>query len=163
MRTLIRSYPDFFAFGLSFALLAGAYAFQYIGGYEPCELCWTQRYAHFAILALASLSIILRFAATNLHRPSLFLLIPGFGYSVYISGFHAGVEQKWWQGPSSCTVQPASSLDIDQILDNLMAAPLVSCDEIPWSLFGISMAGYNFLISLLGLLLILWALKGASK
>ncbi len=79
-----------------------------------------------------------------------------------IGGFHAGVEYGWWEGITTCATAPAAGGDI---LDSIMNAPLVRCDIAPWSLFGISLAGFNFLFSIGGAMLIfvLLALRPEDK
>ena len=64
------------------------------------------------------------------------------------AGYHVGVEQKWWEGPSSCTSSGLNELDINALKDAIMSAPVIRCDDVAWSLFGISMAGYNLLLAL---------------
>jgi len=128
------------------AVLGGAYAFQYWGGLAPCILCWWQRYAHMGVIAFAVLALLpvgpgLR-AALLLGAATTALAGAG------IAAFHVGVEQHWWQGTAECgsTFGPATS--IEEMRQQLLAQPVVRCDEVVWSLFGISMAGYNVLISL---------------
>jgi disulfide bond formation protein DsbB len=80
-------------------------------------------------------------------------IIAGFGalaalISAGLGGYHAGVEQKWWQGPTTCTSQPIDGLSTEDLLAQIMNAPVVRCDDIPWDLFGMSMAGWNMIISL---------------
>jgi disulfide bond formation protein DsbB len=130
----------------SAAMLGGAYAFQYWGGYAPCVLCWWQRYAHMGVIALAALALLPVGTAVR----ALLLLaaaaaaLAGAG----IAGFHVGVEQHWWQGTAACgsTLGPATT--IEEMRQRLLAQPVVRCDEVAWSLFGISMAGYNLVLSL---------------
>lgn len=130
-------------------LLGGAYVSQYGFGLYPCQMCWWQRYAHFAALAFAILAF-LRPAA----RAPVLLAALAIGASGVIGGFHAGVEYGWWQGFTACTTTAAAGGDpLQAILD----APLVRCDVAPWSLFGISLAGWNFVFSL-GAALGVWAL-----
>ena len=64
-----------------------------------------------------------------------------------LAGYHVGVEQKWWEGPASCSAAVAAGTSFEDLKAQLLAAPIVRCDEVPWSLFGISMAGYNVLLS----------------
>lgn len=118
------------------ALLGGAYVSQYVFGLYPCELCWWQRYPHFAALVLA---LVARVAAPR----QLWLAFAGLAIltSGLIGGFHAGVEYGWWEGFTSCTNTVQGGLDA------IMNAPLVRCDAVQWSLLGISLAGFNFLIS----------------
>ncbi|MEO0402701.1 MAG: disulfide bond formation protein B, partial [Pseudomonadota bacterium] len=65
-----------------------------------------------------------------------------------VGGYHVGVEQGWWQGPTSCSSAPVGSVDADALFDQIMSAPLVRCDDIAWQLAGISMAGWNMILSL---------------
>lgn len=128
----------------SAALLGGALAFQYLGGYAPCVLCHWQRYAHAAAIVFA-------FAALLLPRVRLPLLalaglaeFAGMG----VAGFHVGVEMHWWQGTAECGSAVGGASSIEELRARLLAQPVVRCDEVAWSLFGVSMAGYNFLASL---------------
>jgi disulfide bond formation protein DsbB len=142
-------------------MLAGAYAFQYIGGLHPCEMCWWQRYAHFAAIPLA----LIAYAARG--RACISGLFAGFaGIAVGVSGliglFHAGVEYGWWEGLTTCSTSPAGGSATD-LLNQIMASPIVRCDVAPWHLFGISMAGYNGLLSSAVALAILALLLKARK
>jgi disulfide bond formation protein DsbB len=132
-------------------LLAGAYGSQYIGGLFPCEMCWWQRYPHFAAVAIA----LVAFAASNRgYRKALVALAAlAIGTSGVIAGFHAGVEYGWWEGLTKCTSSVSGSGE--DLLKSIMNAPLIRCDVAPWSLFGISLAGYNFLLSFGGAMVIL--------
>ena len=128
------------ALGVPALLLAGAYVSEYGFGLYPCEMCWWQRYPHFAAVALALVSV---FAAPK----RLWIALAGLAILVsgLIGGFHAGVEYGWWQGITGCaSAVPAGS---GSALDNILAAPLVRCDAAPWTLAGISLAGFNFLFS----------------
>ena len=133
----------------SAAILGGAFAFQYIGGLAPCVLCWWQRYAHMAAIVIAALAV----AASGRHSSRAGWMLVGLTGLAFLAGagiaaFHVGVEQHWWAGTAECgsTLGPASG--IDELRARLLAQPIVRCDDIAWSLFGISMAGYNFILSL---------------
>ncbi|PIB24985.1 dihydroneopterin aldolase [Amylibacter kogurei] len=133
----------------SVALLGGALAFQYLGGLPPCKMCYWQRWPHLIAIAFGALALFTRkqlFAIGGLLAAAT---TSGIGF------YHAGVEQKWWQGPTTCTSSSNAGLSSTELLDKIMNAPLVRCDEIPWDLFGISMAGWNGIISL-GIVVI-WA------
>lgn len=119
------------------ALLGGAYISEYVFGLFPCEMCWWQRWPHFAALGLGLVSF-----AMVPHRVWAALAGLAIITSGLIGGFHAGVEYGWWQGITGCSTIP-SAVDVMDV----SAAPLVRCDEAPWSLLGISLAGWNFLIS----------------
>ncbi|HEX7752003.1 MAG TPA: disulfide bond formation protein B [Novosphingobium sp.] len=132
------------------ALLGGAYLSQYGFGLFPCEMCWWQRYAHFAALGFAVLAFAASPARLWVALAALAIAVAGL-----IGGFHAGVEYGWWQGLTACTSNAAAGGDpLAAILD----APMVRCDVAPWSLLGVSLAGWNFLFSLAGALAIALAL-----
>jgi disulfide bond formation protein DsbB len=125
------------------ALMAGAFGSQFLGGLVPCELCQWQRYAHYTAIASAILAFVVphndsRHAFLTLALSALFM-------SGALGIYHAGVEYKWWLGPEHCSPLPGKGGDL---LNNILTAPLIRCDEAQWSLFGISLAGYNAIISL---------------
>ena len=122
------------------ALLGGAYIAQYGYGLPPCEMCWWQRYPHFAALGIGVFAFFLKPAQVWTALAGLAIITSGL-----IGGFHAGVEYGWWEGITGCSTLPAN---ID-VMDPA-AAPLIRCDVAPWTLFGISLAGFNFLISCIG-------------
>ncbi len=126
----------------SAALLAGAYGFELIGGLVPCEMCWWQRWALMATAALAGLALLVK------RPPVAWLAILALAGNGAIAGFHAGVEQKWWQGLTRCTAPPLAG-DAKSMMADILAQPLVRCDAIPWQMFGISMAGWNFVVTLM--------------
>jgi disulfide bond formation protein DsbB len=139
------------ALGMPLALLGGAYFSQYVGGLYPCEMCWWQRYAHFAALPFAVLGLVAPPKRVWIALAALAILTSGL-----IGAYHAGVEYGWWQGFTACSATDLSGSDP---LEALMNAPLIRCDEVQWSLFGISLAGFNFLIST-GSALVIFALLG---
>lgn len=128
------------AAGGSALLLGGAFLFQMIG-YPPCKLCLWQRWPHAFAFVIGIMFLVI---------PSRIIALLG-GLTVATSGaiglYHAGVEQNWWEGPTTCTSGDISNLTPEQLLEQIMNAPLVRCDEIPWALAGISMAGWNAIIS----------------
>jgi disulfide bond formation protein DsbB len=132
----------------SAGLLLGALAFQHIGGMAPCKLCIWQRYPHALAVVTGALMLALHVRWLALIGAAAALATAAVGI------YHVGVEQGWWQGPSTCSAGPVEELSPDALLDQIMAAPLVRCDDIPWELFGISMAGWNALVSLA--LMALW-------
>lgn len=136
------------------ALLGGAYISQYVFGLFPCEMCWWQRYPHFAALALGLMSLVMAPRRLWIALAGLAIIISGL-----IGGFHAGVEYDWWEGLTRCATTVDAGGDA---MDAILNAPLVRCDAAPWDLFGISLAGWNFLISTLGGLAI-WVLLGRKE
>src|SRR6218665_1422283 len=130
-------------------LLGGAYVSQYGFGLYPCEMCWWQRYAHFVALALAVLAYL-----RPANRLPVALAALAIAVSGLIGGFHAGVEYGWWEGLTACaTTAKAGGDPLAAIFD----APLVRCDVAPWSLLGVSLAGWNFVFSLVASLAV-WRL-----
>jgi disulfide bond formation protein DsbB len=139
-------FAHWLAFLLPAALLGGAYGSQYIGGLFPCEMCWWQRWPHFAAVAIAGLAFVVGNAGYR--RALVALAALAIATSGAIGGFHAGVEYGWWEGLTACTSMVSGTGD--DLLKSIMGAPLVRCDVAPWTLAGISLAGYNFLLSLGG-------------
>jgi len=136
------------AFLLPAALLAGAFGSQYLGGLFPCDMCWWQRYAHFAALVAAALAFTAP-AETVRSRALTLLAALAIAVSGGIGFYHAGVELKIFEGFTTCTshAHGATTADLFKALAN---APLVRCDDVQWSFLGISMAGWNAIISLSG-------------
>ena len=126
------------AFVVPASLLAGALGSQYFGGLHPCEMCYWQRWPHGAAILLAGAA----FLVPSRLRLLTMLAAVAIAVSGLIGLFHAGVELGWWEGLTRCTSGGAMSLD------DLMKVPLVRCDQVQWSLLGISMAGWNAIISL---------------
>lgn len=137
-----RTYMIALAAGGSAALLLGAFAFQHLGGLAPCKLCIWQRYPHVAAIALGALALIVPLPILIALGALAALITAGIG------GYHVGVEQGWWEGPTTCSSAPVDNLDPNALFDQIMAAPLVRCDEIAWQFAGLSMAGWNMVISL---------------
>ena len=137
----------------SAALLGGAFAFQYLGGLAPCKLCLWARWPHGAAILIGLLALFLPGAVL----PVLGALAAAATAGVGI--YHTGVEQHWWQGPTTCTSGSIEGMDPAALLDQILAAPVVRCDEIAWSMWGISMASWNAILSA-GLVLVwLWAAR----
>jgi disulfide bond formation protein DsbB len=126
----------------SLALLLGALAFQYAGGLAPGHLCVLQRWPHGIALGLGL--ILLAWPRRAVALLAGLAVLVGGGIAVY----HVGIEQAWWPGPSTCTAPEPGSMSPDELLDQILATPVVLCDEIAWSLWGISMAGWNAILSL---------------
>jgi len=134
----------------SIAVLGGAFAFQYVGGLAPCVLCLYQRYPYGITIALSLLALALagRPGGAGTVRIALYLCAAVFAAGAAIAVFHVGVEQHWWQGTAECGVTNAGQT-LAELERTLKTAPVVRCDEVSWSLFGISMAGYNAIVSVL--------------
>ena len=122
-------------------LLGGAFVFQLLG-YAPCKMCIWQRYPPAAAIVLGALAFFVPLPALIAFGALAALTTAGIG------GYHMGVEQGWWEGPTSCSAGAIDNMDPDALFDQIMAAPLIRCDEIAWQLAGVSMAGWNMVISL---------------
>lgn len=124
-------------------LLGGALFSQYVGGLYPCEMCYWQRWPHGAAILLALAAIFSPIHSTRV-RPLVMLAAIAVAISGAIGVFHAGVELGYWEGITHCTAGGATTLE------DILSVPLVRCDEVQWSFLGISMAGWNAILSLIG-------------
>ncbi len=134
----------------SLGLLIGALLFQYVGDMAPCKMCYWQRYPHVGAIIIAGIILITGIGVFAVLGLLSALITAGIG------GFHAGVERGWWEGPQSCTSTSIDNLSTEELLAQIMSAPMVRCDEIPWQMFGLSMAGWNMVVSIC--LAILWTI-----
>ena len=123
-------------------LIGGALISQYVFGMHPCEMCMWQRWPHYTAIAFAILAFLLG------QKPAARVLVTLAAVLIIISGvigiFHAGVEYGWWEGMTRCASAGPMTLD------DIMNAPLIRCDVAPWTLFGVSLAGFNALFSIVG-------------
>jgi disulfide bond formation protein DsbB len=131
----------------SLVVLGAALLSQYWGGLIPCELCLLQRWPWRVAIVLAALVWLagerIPLTATALTFVLVFFVSAGFGF------YHVGVEQHWFAGPTACTATAGSTATtIEELRRQLLAAPLVMCDQVQWSLFGVSLAGWNVVASL---------------
>lgn len=150
------------AFMLGFFSIAGAWGFELIGGFVPCELCYAQRHPYYLGLPILVLTIALWQKFPKFIALMLTLLVAViFLWSMYLGAFHAGVEWKFWAGPASCTGSGAG-LDFSA-LSNINDAKFVPCDEPEFRFLGISFAGYNALISAAITYLLGWSALGQYK
>lgn len=136
------------------ALLAGAWGSEIWGKLYPCEMCWWQRYAHLAALGLALIAI-LAGRMPDRGRSFVWLAALAILTSGAIGFYHAGVELDYFEGFTQCTSSIGGG-SAEDFLNELMNTPLVRCDQVQWSLFGISMAGWNAIFSLSSAFIILW-------
>ncbi|WP_298570979.1 disulfide bond formation protein B [uncultured Aliiroseovarius sp.] len=135
-------------------MLAGAFVFQALG-YAPCEMCLWQRWPHAAAVLIGGVALGLR------QKVLAWLGALAAATTSAIGFFHSGVERKLWDGPSSCTGGGVADLSVDDLLAQINDAPLIRCDEIPWEMFGVTMANLNAVGSL-GLAVI-WVVAATRK
>ena len=138
---------------LPVALLGGALGSQYLGGLHPCEMCYWQRWPHGAAIVLALLAFTGP-AGSPRSRALVLLAALAIAISGGIGVYHAGVEAKIFEGFTQCTALPRTT-SAAELLKEITHAPLVRCDEVQFRFLGISMAGWNAILSLTGATLIL--------
>jgi disulfide bond formation protein DsbB len=131
----------------SAALLAGAFVFQYFG-YSPCKLCLWQRWPHAAAVLIGVVALVVGWRLLPMLGAAAALTTAGLGL------YHTGIERHWWQGPTTCTSGSIEGVDPKALLEQILAAPMVRCDEVAWQLLGLSMASWNALASLV--LVFIW-------
>ena len=147
------------------ATIAGAWFFQLVLDILPCPMCLEQRYAYYTIIPLSALVAL--GAAKGAPRP---LLIAGLVVIALIAAgnsvfgiYHAGVEWKFWQGPTDCTGPVVDFGKAGSLLEQLDKVKVIRCDEVQWRFLGISLAGYNALISALMAAIAVWGLARSAK
>ena len=147
------------------ATIAGAWYFQLVLDIQPCPLCLEQRYAYYLAIPLAVLTALA--AGQNAPR---WLVIAGLAIlalaalaNAVLGGYHAGVEWKFWPGPSDCTGPVGNLGSAGSLLDRLDKVKVVMCDEVQWTFLGLSLAGYNVLISLLMAAIAVWGVVKTAR
>ncbi|MBS9716198.1 disulfide bond formation protein B [Pseudohalocynthiibacter aestuariivivens] len=138
---MTRNFLILLAAGGSLALLLGAFGFQYIGDMAPCKLCLWQRYPHGAAIFLGILALALG------QRLWIALGAVAAAATGAIGIYHTGVERKWWEGPDSCTSSGVDGVSAEDLMQQILNAPFVRCDEVPWEMFTLSMATWNAIIA----------------
>jgi disulfide bond formation protein DsbB len=136
------------------ALLAGAYGSQYWGGLHPCEMCYWQRWPHFAAIALALGSFAMR-GAPDKGRSFVWLAALAILVSGAIGFYHAGVELDIFEGFTQCSA-PISGGSSADLLADILDRPMIRCDDVQFSFLGISMAAWNAILSIGFALMIAW-------
>jgi disulfide bond formation protein DsbB len=135
------------------ALLGGALGSQYFGGLHPCEMCYWQRWPHAAAILFAAVAFT---SPAEAPRTRAFTLLAALAIAVSgaIGVYHAGVEAKVFEGFTQCTAMPTKGVSTADLLKQITHAPLTRCDEVQFRFLGISMAGWNAILSLGGAALI---------
>lgn len=153
----------------SITVLGAALLSQYVGGLKPCVLCIYQRIPYVATIGLGGLALAACWARRN--RPPIVLTqrillacALAFVVGAGIAAYHVGVEQEWWLGTEACTASSGlEAMTVEELREQLLRTPIARCDEVAWSMFGVSMAGYNFLVSLLLAGASLWMARALSS
>jgi disulfide bond formation protein DsbB len=135
---------------LGAATILGAYFFQYVLGYLPCPLCFEQRIPYYIAIPLAL--VVALAALWSAPRPVVIGGLALLGLIMVVStglgAYHAGVEWKWWPGPADCSGPLGGMGSAGDLLQRMQSQTVVRCDDAAWRFLGISLAGYNALISL---------------
>jgi disulfide bond formation protein DsbB len=145
--------------------LLGAYYFQYVLGYRPCPLCLEQRIAYYVAIPLAAM-ILLGLSVGSSRKVMTLALLAIAAAMLWNAGlgvYHSGVEWQWWQGPQDCAGAAPDFSTGGSLLDQINRARVVRCDEAAWRFLGLSLAGYNVLISLALAAVALWGAAAAWK
>src|SRR6195952_4049604 len=147
------------------ATLAGAWFFQLVLDIRPCPLCLEQRYAYYlavllgALLALAAA----RDTPRTVLTAGLAILALAALANAGLGAYHAGIEWGFWPGPTECTGPVLDLGKAGSLFDNLDKVKVIRCDEVQWRFLGLSLAGYNVLISLLMAALAVWGIARSKR
>ena len=145
------------AFAAPLLLYGGALVSQYGFGLHPCEMCYWQRWPHQAAILLALLALLALLLRRNDQALRALTLLAALAIAVSgaIGVLHAGVEYGFWEGVTTCATGAGGPVT----LDSIMNAPLIRCDAVQWSLFGVSLAGFNAIFSFAAAALVLTLLR----
>jgi disulfide bond formation protein DsbB len=144
--------------------ILGALGFEHIGGYLPCPLCLEQRYAYYAGVPLLFLALVLLSAGRGRPAALLFLVVSlAFLANAGLGAYHAGAEWHFWPGPDACTGAQEITTSAGGLLDALPTTNVIRCDEAAFRFAGISLAGWNVIVSLLVAALSLGAAAGCAR
>jgi disulfide bond formation protein DsbB len=145
MMLTIRGFAGF-VLGASAVVLGSALLSQYWGGLAPCELCLLQRWPWAAAILVALVALI---AGRRAALPWIALVLAVvFALNVAFAFYHVGVERHWFAGPSACTAGGGGAETLEEMKRQILGTAPVLCDRVQWSLFGVSLAGWNLLASL---------------
>jgi len=147
------------------ATLAGAWFFQLVLDIRPCPLCLEQRYAYYLAVPLALLVafVAARGAPRQVVLAGFALLLLAALANAWLGGYHAGVEWKFWEGPTDCSGPVVDLGSAGTLLQRLDTVKVIRCDEVQWRFLGLSLAGYNVLISLLMAAIAAWGFVATVK
>jgi disulfide bond formation protein DsbB len=150
---------------IALATLAGAWFFQLVLDIRPCPLCLEQRYAYYLAVPLGALIAVA--AAKDAPRAVLYaglaILAAAALGNAWLGTYHAGVEWGFWQGPTDCSGPVGNLGSAGNLLERLDTVKVIRCDEVQWRFLGLSLAGYNFLISLLMAAIAAWGIARLAR
>ncbi len=150
---------------IGLAAILGAYFFQYVLGLPPCPLCLEQRYAYYVSIPLAAM-VMLGVTVGSSHK----VMLLAFGaiaaamlWNAGLGAYHSGVEWHWWEGPKDCSGPVSNFGPAGSLIDTIQNTRVVRCDEAAWRFLGLSLAGYNVLISLALAAIAAWGAAAAYR
>jgi disulfide bond formation protein DsbB len=145
--------------------MAGFFYFQYVLGYPPCPLCLEQRYAFYMSVPLAAM-ILLRLSigfSRKVITLALLAIAVAMLWNAGLGAYHSGVEWHWWQGPTDCSGAIPNFSAGGSLLDQINKTRVIRCDEAAWRFLGLSLAGYNVLVSLFLACVAAWGAAAAWR
>jgi disulfide bond formation protein DsbB len=150
---------------IGLATILGAFFFQYVLGYRPCPLCLEQRYAYYFAIPLAAM-VLLGVSVGSSHK----VMLLAFGaitvamlWNAGLGAYHSGVEWQWWEGPKDCSGPVTNFGPAGGLAELIQNTRVIRCDEAAWRFLGLSLAGYNVLISLALAAIAAWGALGAYR
>jgi disulfide bond formation protein DsbB len=147
------------------ATILGAYYFQYVLGLPPCPLCLEQRFAYYFAIPLSAMILLGLSVGSSRKVVTLALLSIAIAmlWNAGLGAYHSGVEWQWWPGPQDCSGAVPNFSAGGSLIDQMNKTRVVRCDEAAWRFLGLSLAGYNVLISLTLAVIALWGVAAAWK
>jgi disulfide bond formation protein DsbB len=150
---------------IGLAAILGAYFFQYVLGLPPCPLCLEQRVAYYIAIPLAAMIVL--GASVGASRKVLIVALLAIAAAMFwnagLGVYHSGIEWRWWPGPQDCS-GAIPNFGGGNLLEQMQKARVIRCDEAPWRFLGLSLAGYNVLVSVSLAAIALWgAAAGWNK
>ena len=150
---------------IGLAAILGAYFFQYVLGYRPCPLCLEQRIAYYVAIPLAAM--VLLGVSVGSSRKVMTLAFAAIAaamlWNAGLGAYHAGIEWQWWEGPRDCAGAVSSFGPAGSLMETIQNTRVIRCDEAAWRFLGLSLAGYNVLISLALAAIAVWGALGAWR
>ena len=150
---------------IGLATILGAYFFQYALGYRPCPLCLEQRFAYYAAIPLAAM-VLLGVSVGSSHKVMLLAFVAiavAMLWNAGLGAYHSGIEWQWWEGPKDCSGPVTNFGPAGSLMETIQNTRVIRCDEAAWRFLGLSLAGYNVLISLTLAAIATWGALGAYR
>ena len=150
---------------IGLATLLGAWFFQYVLGLPPCPLCLEQRMAYYVAIPLSAMIMLGQTvgASRKVMMLAFLAITVAMLWNAGLGAYHSGIEWKWWAGPQDCSGEASGFGPASGLLERMQSERVVRCDEAAWRFLGLSLAGYNVLISLALAAIGAWGFLGAYR